>query len=276
MNSGYRFGPFLLDPKRRTLTRDGAPVAVMPKGFDILLYLVQHPNRVVTKRDLMRAVWPDTFVEEGNLTQNISLLRKLVEGSGDERLIVTVARQGYQFTGEVSEVNASPVRLAVLPFTNLTGDSTQDSLADGLTEEVISQLARLRPALLTVIARTSMMAFKHTDKRIDDIGRELGVGYVLESSVRRSAHRLRITVQLVRVQDQSHLWASDFDYGIQDAFHVEDSVAAAVVDEVEWRLTPTHRTRLARPASTGPRATDAVMRDGDRLESARDEEGCAS
>ncbi|HTD62031.1 MAG TPA: winged helix-turn-helix domain-containing protein, partial [Gemmatimonadaceae bacterium] len=302
----YRFGPFRLDPSRRSLTRDGTDVAVTPKAFDILLYLVQHPNRVVTKQDLMKAVWPDTIVEEGNLTQNLSLLRKAL---GDEtRLIVTVARQGYQFTADVTVEAPTPprpetrwrnvaalgtaallvfigasiawqrfrnapdpenVRLAVLPFENLTGDAAQEYLADGLTEELIAQLARLQPDRLGVIARTSVMQYKHTTKRIDEIGRDLSVRYALESSLRRSADRLRVTVQLIRVQDQSHIWANDFDYTSQDILHFEDEVATAVAHEVQIHVTPVGRARATRSASTKPEAVDAFLRGRDIVQNGK-------
>src|SRR5215472_946866 len=107
MTGGYRFGAFVLDVKRRVVTRDGTPVPVTPKAFDILLYLVQHPNRVVTKQDLMKAVWPDTFVEETNLAQNLWLLRKALGEKDGNPLIVTVARQGYHFTADVTEIDPS-------------------------------------------------------------------------------------------------------------------------------------------------------------------------
>lgn len=305
----YRFGPFALDPKRRSLTRDGSPIQVGPKGFDILFYLVEHPNRVVAKQDLMEAVWPDTVVEEGNLTQQLSLLRKAL--GDDSRLIVTVARQGYQFTADVSVVpdatvatpraepkpwrlgvtlaavalvtivvgigatiawqrsrEPSTVRLAVLPFDNLTGDSTQEYLADGLTEELINHLARFSPDQLGVIARTSVMRYKHTGKRIDEIGRDLSVRYAVESSLRRNANRMRVTVQLIRVRDQSHVWANDFDYAPQDLLQFEDSVATAVAREVRFRVTPVERSRITRASSAeNPAAVDAVLRGRDIVRS---------
>src|SRR5215472_14693552 len=107
MTGGYRFGAFVLDVKRRVVTRDGTPVPVTPKAFDILLYLVQHPNRVVTKQELMKAVWPDTFVEETNLAQNLWLLRKALGEKDENPLIVTVARRGYHFTADVAEIDPS-------------------------------------------------------------------------------------------------------------------------------------------------------------------------
>ena len=240
-------------------------------------------------------------------------------GKTGETLIVTVARQGYQFTADVIELDSLPpgvgvvpgpgqrparissrmwrrdmtvaavalavvagasiawqrsragsssgatVRLAVLPFANLTGDSTQEYLADGLTEELTTQLARLRPGQLGVIARTSVMRYKHGDKPLDEIGRDLSVAYALESSLRRSADRLRVTVQLIRIRDQSHIWANDFDYPQADVFRIEDSVAAAVGREVQLRLTPARRDRLTRAPPTNWRAVDAVMRGRDHL-----------
>ena len=308
----YRFKAFRLDPKRRALLRDGSPVPVTPKAFDILRYLVEHPNRVVSKQEIMKAVWHDTIVEEANLTVNMSLLRKALADRDDDRLIVTVARQGYQLAADVtteSSVEAVAVsaqlsppisrwrrvavwasvglgilltgasiawqrlrhepdrsdvmRLAVLPFDNLTGDTARDYLADGLTEELITYLARLEAARLRVIARTSVMQYKHTGKRLDQIGRELSVRYVVESSLRQSATRLRVSVRLIRVDDERDLWAGDFDYAQQDALHIEDSVAAAVARAVRLHLSPAERSRLAQEASADPIAVDDVMRGRD-------------
>jgi TolB-like protein/DNA-binding winged helix-turn-helix (wHTH) protein len=312
MGDVYRFGPFVMDPDEHTLTRDGTPIPITRKASDVLLYLVQHPNRVVTKQDLIKAVWPDTFVEDSNLTQHISLLRKALAEHGDG-LIVTVARQGYRFIATVTvaeALSAAPttptepqralgrdmrwravevlggvallvslgaaivwrqtrvtplgaIRLAVLPSDNLTGDPGQDYLADGLTEELITRLGRLQPEHLDVIARTSVMAYKHGGTGIDEIGRELSVRYALESSLRRSANRVRVTVQLIRVQDQSYLWAQEFDYAPQDILHIEDAVAEAVTREVQLRLTPLERARLTPSASPNAAAVDAFLRGRD-------------
>ena len=263
----YRFGQFALDSRKRTLSRADSPVSLTPKAFDVLLYLAQNPNRLVTKEELLKAVWGDTFVEEGNLTQYISHLRKaLGDNSEDARLIVTIARKGYQFTPDVTVAEAAdtakhaavqvstaeslrtdarsihelPIKeavpktprrwwkavvvggsavllgvvgfatwrhfagttaprsekimLAVLPFANLTGDPNQEYLADGLTEEMISQLGRLNPDQLGVIARTSVMGYKNKDIRLDQIGRDLSVQYVLENSVRGSGNQFRLTL----------------------------------------------------------------------------------
>ena len=329
----YRFGEFVLDPGRRTLARADSPVSLTPKAFDVLLVLVQNPNRLVTKEELLQAVWGDTFVEEGNLTQYISLLRKaLGDNSEDARLIVTIARKGYQFTGnvvavteseyvskraavripatEIWQTDSSPalefpakeaapgtqtpwrraavaaasavilaavayaswqrfrvitppksekIMLAVMPFENLTGDPNKEYLADGLTEETISQLGRLNPEQLGVIARTSVMGYKHKDERLDQVGRDLSVQYVLENSLRESGDHMRLTAQLIQVKDQTHLWSQDYDYPMKDVLNVEDEVATAVAHEIRVRLTSEQQAELAQAHPVNPEAFDAYM-----------------
>jgi TolB-like protein/DNA-binding winged helix-turn-helix (wHTH) protein/Flp pilus assembly protein TadD len=328
----YRFGQFALDSRKRTLSRADSPVSLTPKAFDVLLFLVQNPNRLVTKEELLQGVWVDTFVEEGNLTQYISHLRKALEdNSEDARLIVTVARKGYQFTADVTVVEAadtaiqaalristaessladtqpslrSPageavpkaprhwrraafvgasavllviagfaswrhframtpprsqkIMLVVLPFENLTGDPNKEYLADGLTEETISQLGRLNPEQLGVIARTSVMGYKHKDERLDQIGRDLSVQYVLENSLRESGTHLRLTAQLIQVKDQTHLWAQDYDYQAKDILNVQDDVAKAVAHEIRVRLTSKQQAELAQSHPVNPEAFDAYL-----------------
>jgi TolB-like protein/DNA-binding winged helix-turn-helix (wHTH) protein len=334
MSNLYRFGQFALDSRRRTLSRADSAIVLTPKAFDVLLFLVQSPNRLVTKEELLKAVWADTFVEEGNLTQYISHLRKaLGDNPEDARLIVTIARKGYQFTGNVSVAEATaaaqqgtvtfpaaemvlpdmqPVRevpasvavaetswqlwksavaiaaaaivvgagylswrqflaaepprsptimLAVLPFQNLTGDPNKEYLADGLTEEMISQLSRLAEGQLGVIARTSVMTYKQSHERLDQIGRDLSVQYVLESSLRESGDHLRLTAQLIQVKDQTHLWSQDYDYHTKDMLTVEDDVAKAVAHEIRLRLSSQKQAQLAqvRSSPANPEAFDAYL-----------------
>ncbi len=332
MSNLYRFGEFQLDPARRTLFRAELPISLTPKAFDVLLFLVQNPSRLVTKEELLQAVWGDTFVEEGNLTQYISHLRKSLGGnSEDTRLIVTISRKGYQFTEDVtvaqaadsgkqaavlvpsaqsspagtqaipvnSEVGAvvkapsharnavaaaalivilaaiaytswrhfartlsskSPkIMLAVLPFENLTGDPNKEYLADGLTEETISQLGRLNPEQLGVIARTSVMGYKHKNERLDQIGRELSVQYVLENSLRENGNQIRLTAQLIQVKDQTHLWAQDYDYPLKDVINIEDDVAKSVARQIQLRLTSQQQADLAHPRPVNPDVFDAYI-----------------
>lgn len=331
MSDLYRFGPFALDSRRRTLSRADSPVSLTPKAFDVLLFLVQNPNRLVTKEELLQAVWGDTFVEEGNLTQYIWHLRKaLGDTSADTRLIVTIARKGYQFTANVSvaevadtagrapvqvptaeslradtqpidelpakaavpkaflqwwkaalvlgsvvivvgagylswrlRATARPrsekIMLAVLPFENLTGDPSKEYLADGLTEEIISQLGRLSPERLDVIARTSIMAYKHKHERLDQIGRDLSVQYVLENSLRESGNQTRLTTQLIRIKDQTHLWSQDYDYAVKDILTLEDDLAKAVAREIQLHLTSQQRIDFARSYPLNREAFDAYL-----------------
>ncbi len=291
----YRFGQFALDVRKRTVSRADSPVSLTPKAFDVLLFLVQNPNRLVTKEELLQAVWGDTFVEEGNLTQYISHLRKaLGDNPEDTRLIVTIARKGYQFTAGVTvaestdstkqpavqvstaesslsdlqpprgasvdeAVPKAPKNFAVLPFENLTGDPNKEYLADGLTEETISHLGRLNPEQLGVIARTSVMGYKHKDERLDQIGRDLSVQYVLESSLRESGSRTRITAQLIQVRDQTHLWSQDYDYLAKDILNVQEDVAKAVAREIRLRFS-SQQADLARSRPVNPDAFDAYLK----------------
>jgi len=330
MSHLYNFGRFSLDSRKRTLSRADSLVPLTPKAFDVLLFLAQNPNRLVTKEELLQAVWGDTFVEEGNLAQYISHLRKaLGDNPEDTRLIVTIARKGYQFTADVTvaeatdtakqpaaqvltansladtlPVPASPadeggarglkhwrnaalaaltiifaafsyatwrhfsgvtpppshkIMLAVLPFENLTGDPNKEYLADGLTEETISYLGRISPEQLGVIARTSVMGYKHKDERLDQIGRDLSVEYVLENSLRESGNHIRLTAQLIQVKDQTHVWSQDYDYSMKDILNIEDDVAKSLAHEIRLRLSPQQHAQLAESHTPSPEAFDAYL-----------------
>jgi TolB-like protein/DNA-binding winged helix-turn-helix (wHTH) protein/Tfp pilus assembly protein PilF len=151
------------------------------------------------------------------------------------------------------------IMLAVLPFENLTGDPSKEYLADGLTEETISELGRLKPDQLGVIARTSVMGYKHKDTRMDQIGRDLSVQYVLENSLRESGNHIRLTSQLIQVKDQTHLWSKDYDYPAKDILAIEDDVAKAVAQEIRLRLSSRQQAELAQPHRVDPDAFDAYL-----------------
>jgi TolB-like protein/DNA-binding winged helix-turn-helix (wHTH) protein/Tfp pilus assembly protein PilF len=151
------------------------------------------------------------------------------------------------------------IMLAVLPFQNLTGNPDQEYLTDGLTEEMITQFGRLQPERLGVIARTSVMGYKHGDERMDQIGRELGVQYILEGSVRRDGNRMRITAQLIQVKDQSHLWAREYEHGLKDLFALQDDVTAGVAQEIQSRLALEPRNRAGRYHPVTPEAYNAYL-----------------
>ncbi len=317
----YEFGPFHLDPENRRLLRDGQPISLTTKAFDALLLLLERSGRLVLKDDLMKALWPDTFVEEANLTQTVFMLRKALGESGsDQRYIMTVPGHGYRFTSDVrqvwanrhSEVDApgpptlsgskpeaehsTPRRwpvliavaagliaalgaylqwtrsrprpqpssgrtmLAVLPFENLTGDAGQDYFSDGLTEEVIAQLGRLDAQHLGVIARTSVMRYKHSQEQLDQIGRELGVQYVLEGSVRRDSGKVRIAAKLIQVKDQTELWARQYDRELSNLLALQAEIARDTADEIQLTLGDGHKKVSGVPArqpSLSPSAYEA-------------------
>src|ERR1700746_662708 len=171
-------------------------------------------------------------------------------------MLVGIAYGFWRHFRDATPSSAQKIRLAVLPFANLTGDPNKEYLADGLTEEMISQLGRLNPEQLGVIARTSVMGYKHKDVRLDQIGRDLSVQYVLENSLRESGDHLRLTAQLIQVKDQTHLWSKDYDFPATDILTVEDDVAKAVAGEIQ---VPQQQAELARSQQVIPEAFDAYL-----------------
>jgi len=272
MSSGrhYEFGAYRLDERDRMLVREGEHVPLSPKAIELLLALVQAAGRVVSREQLLQQLWPNTVVEEGSLTSHISVLRKtLVADARSPEFIETVPKRGYRFVAPVkcagSEVPESRFHrdmLVVLPFQNLTTGDKYDYFSDGLTEEMITEMARVSPARLGVIARTTAMQFKSTAKSIAEIGSQLGVSHVLEGSVRRAEERVRITAQLIRVSDESHLWAENYDRGLHDVLSVQAQVARAVAREVRITLTPTEERRLSRGSgrAVDPQAHELYLR----------------
>jgi TolB-like protein/DNA-binding winged helix-turn-helix (wHTH) protein/Tfp pilus assembly protein PilF len=377
----YEFGPFRLDPAKRVLWRGSEPVPLTGRAFDTLLVLIQSAGKTVEKDQIIEAVWRGAAVEENNLTQCISALRKtLGESRGENRFIVTLAGQGYRFVANVrtstltpgeptqdlraeipkhlrpsrhyaviqgsaesqypargspapdsasspqksvsarTQLAADPISnprpeiqnlksnrialmvigafgiaavlalvvwhakgefrpprshtspssgvsapvfrrrmLAVLPFENLTGNPGQEYFSDGFTEEIITQLARLDPEQVGVIARTSVMRYKHTGENIRQISTELGVDYVVEGSVRRSGNRVRASVQLIRASDQTHVWAQSYEGSFRQILTLQVSVARDVQQQVANRLDrqPASSSVFLPPAN--PEAYDALL-----------------
>jgi TolB-like protein len=175
-------------------------------------------------------------------------------------LLVIVGFASWRYFAGMTPPRSHKIMLAVLPFENLTGDPDKEYLADGLTEETISQLGRLNPDQLGVIARTSVMGYKHKDERLDQIGRDLSVQYVLENSLRENRNHIRLTAQLIQVKDQTHLWSQDYDYPAKDILNVEDDVAKAVVQQIRLRLSSKQQADLAESHPVNPEAFDAYLR----------------
>lgn len=276
----YEFGPFRLDPTGRVLYRGNQVIPLPLKAADTLLLLVQRAGNVVKKEELLKQVWQDTFVEEGSLTRTIFLLRKALEDSGKGReYIATVSKRGYRFVAKVRDTAApsqpsasGKLMLAVLPFENLSNDAPQEYFNDGLTEEMITQLSRLNPDRLGVIARASAMRYKGAKKSIREIGAELGVAYVLEGSVRREAGRVRIAAQLIQVFDETHVWAESYEQNLGDILKLQSEVARAIAREVRVKLTPREDRRLAAAQEVSPEAYEAYLK-GRHLWNKRTEDG---
>ena len=255
----YEFGDFrLLAAQRRLTDRDGRPIELTPKALDTLHFLVQHPGELLDKSTLIAAVWPNVVVEENNLNQVVSALRRaLGDGSGGRRFIVTVPGRGYQFVAPVREVHnetpsapppaapaTPPTRksIAVLPFASLSSDPEKDYFGDGIAEELIHLLARV-PGL-KVPARTSSFAYKNRNIDVRQIARELGVGMLLEGSVRSAGDRIRVTAQLVEADSGFHVWSETYDRRFADVFELQDELAGAIVQALKINLGDGERRAL--------------------------------
>jgi TolB-like protein len=219
----YRFEDYVLDSDRRELRRGPSLLAIEPQVFDLLIFLVGNRDRLVTKEDMLASVWGGRIVSESTLASRINAVRRIVGDSGDkQRLIRTTIGKGVRFVGSVREQNADSdaaakaleadrykPSIAVLPFVNMSGDAEQEYFVDGMVEEIITALSRIR--WLFVIARNSTYTYKGQTPDVKQVGRDLGVGYVLEGSVRKAGNRVRITGQLIDTTTATHLWADRFD-----------------------------------------------------------------
>ncbi|MBA3715302.1 MAG: winged helix-turn-helix domain-containing protein [Pyrinomonadaceae bacterium] len=333
----YEFGPFRLIPDERQLLRDGQVVPLTPKAFDLLLVLVENSGHLIEKEELMKRVWPDSFVEEANLSVKMSALRRaLGEGPNEHQYVETVPRHGYRFVAGVKErwdegtesstrelgeedshgkpvadherqipspppaarsrprsvlrrgplalvglllltglllgLNAGGLRerllgkdnpvhiqsLGVLPLENLSGDASQDYFADGLTEALVTDLARI--SALRVISRPSVMRDKGARGALPEVARELNVDAVLAGSVLRSGERVRITVQLIHVATNRNLWADSYERDLRDVLALQREVARAIAGEIRIKLTPQEQVQLGSARPVNPEAYDYYLR----------------
>src|SRR5437660_1470883 len=272
-----------IDVERRELRRANAAVHVEPQVFDLIHYLVENRDRVVSKDDLIAAIWGGRIVSDSTLTSRINAARKALGDSGEgQKLIRTVPRKGLRFVAEVRmqagdgaaeaapasqsanqeqpRAAAPPERptIAVLPFTNMSGDPEQEYFSDGISEDIITALAKLR--WFFVIARNSSFVYKGKAVHLRQIGEELGVAYVVEGSVRKSGERVRITVQLNDVATGSHIWAERYDRDLADVFAVQDEITEAIVAAIEPQLYAAESFRAERKPPDSLDAWDLVMR----------------
>src|SRR5215475_9095567 len=267
------FGRFGLDLQRRELRRDGQPVRVHRLALGILCALAEAKGEIVSKDELLARLWPGRVVEEGNLHVHVSALRKaLDERGGGHSLVATVPGRGYRLADQTTfrppqvAENALPPQLplpdkpsiAVMPFQNLGSDPEQEYFADGMVEEIITALSRIR--WLFVIARNSSFTYKGQAVDVKHIGRELGVRYVLEGSVRKAGERVRITAQLIDAETGAHLWAERFDGSLEAIFDLQDQVAISVAGVIEPALQAVEIRRALDWPRSDPTAYDLYLR----------------
>ena len=275
----FLFQDHLLDTDRRELSREQVPVSVEPQVFDLVVHLMENRDRVVSKDELIDKIWHGRSVSESTLTSRINAARKAIGDSGaNQTLIRTIARKGFRFVGNVetksaaatveprrsvTTSHASPAlpdrpAIAVLPFTNMSGDREQDYFSDGISEDIITALSKLR--WFFVVARNSSFVYKGRAVHLHEIARELGVRYVLEGSVRRSGDRVRISAQLNDVSTGGHLWAERYDRELADIFAVQDEITEAIVAAIEPQLYAAENFRAQQKPPGSLDAWDFVMR----------------
>jgi adenylate cyclase len=266
----YLFEDYVLDTDRRELCRRSDLVRLEPQAFDLLEYLIRNRQHVVSRDDLIAAIWCGRIVSDSAMTTRVNAARSAIGDTGKaQRLIKTVPRKGIRFVGAVREENAGvgpgpnvtlqpstsylPLpdkpSIAVLALTNMTGDPGQDYFSDGITEDIITELSRFSELL--VIARNSSFQYKGKSIDVRQVGRELGVRYVLEGSIRRADDRVRISVQLVDAITGAHRWAERYDRKLEDVFAVQDEVTRTIVSvlAVHMNKAETERVLATPPAS---------------------------
>lgn len=244
----FRFGPFELLLDSRELCNGTAVIRLQDQPFEILRVMLEHPGLVVTREELRKRLWPEgTFVDfEHSLNAAVKRLRAALGDDADHpRFIETVPRRGYRFIGDVETASGdvSPdrdgrkVRFAILPFPSLCNGGGDDDFTEGLMEELISQLGRVVPCGVCLIARRSSMMFQETRERASEIGRALSADYLLEGSVRLAGDRVRITARLIETAGETQLWSDTYDRRLDDRLTVQADVSACIAESLARELT---------------------------------------
>lgn len=257
----FRVGEWLVEPDLNTIQRAGKRISIEPKVIEVLVYLAEHHGEVLSKRQIMQAVWPDTFVSEEVLRYSISEIRKAFnDDARNPRIIQTIARRGYRLVAQVSGTSAPDSRgsVAVLAFTDMSPAKDQEYFCDGIAEEIINNLTRIKS--LRVSSRTSSFAFKSKSEDVRLIGQKLGVSTVLEGSVRKSGDKLRITAQLISVADGCHLWNERYDREVKDIFAIQDEIARSIATTLRITLTPRESDAIGRAPTSDLQAYDYYLR----------------
>jgi TolB-like protein/Tfp pilus assembly protein PilF len=275
--ASHAFGPFRLDCEAEILFRGSDALPLGRRAVALLRVLLERAGTPVSKDALIEAAWPGLAVEDSNLTVQIAALRRVLgEEPGGERWIETLSRRGYRFIGPLQarpvaeKVAALPTgaargpepgdrpSIAVLPFTNMSGDPEQDYFADGMVEEIITGLSRIK--WLAVISRNSSFIYKNKPVDVKEVADKLGVRYLLEGGIRKSGQRLRITAQLVDATTGAHLWADQYDRVADDVFAMQDEITMCVVGAIEPSLRKAELERIKRQRPTSFTAYDLLLR----------------
>jgi TolB-like protein len=271
---GYEFGPFYLDPARRLLLREGKPVSLTAKTFDTLLCLVEHGERVVDKEELLKSVWPDTFVGEATLAQNIFKIRKALGQDPDgHSYIVTIPKRGYRFVGKVSRLENQPASveeerpptlsagaeetasesqnksLAIMPLANMSNDPNAEYLSEGITESTINNLSQLHE--LQVVARSTVFRYKGQEIDPLEVGEKLSVNYVMVGRILLMGDQLIVKAELVDVANGWQLWGQQYAHDFSDIFKFEEEIAKDISETSTIRRTPRHTTFIYKVAIIG-------------------------
>ncbi|MDA9468199.1 winged helix-turn-helix domain-containing tetratricopeptide repeat protein [Bradyrhizobium sp. CCBAU 53415] len=277
----YLFEEYAFDTERRELHRGTDAVSITPQVFDLLDYLIRNREQVVSKDDLINAIWNGRSVSDAALTTRLNAARSALGDTGEQqRLIKTLPRKGFRFIGTVREANGDlgtrgildgPVEepgaglplpdrpsIAVLPFVNLSSEPDQEYFADGMVEEIITALSRFKT--LFVIARNSSFTYREGATNLKQVGRELGVRYILEGSVRKSVNRLRIAGQLIDTATGVHIWADRFDATLQDVFDLQDKLSTMIVGAISPKVEQAEIERARRKPTENLRAYDYYLR----------------
>jgi adenylate cyclase len=271
----YQFGPFQLDVPERRLLRDGTQVPLRLKAFETLRVLVENAGRLVTKETLLKQVWSDAVVEENNINANVSILRKALGQDGNgQSFIETVRRVGYRFVLQVAQLSSQqsaqttnggvapepePAKsVAVLYFENLSGDKGDEYFRDGMTEDVITELAKIRD--LRLFPRSAMLAFRDKPLSVTEVGQQLRAAFVLEGSVRRAGKRLRITARLAETQTGHSVWAERYDRQLEDVFAIQDEIAQNIARALRVMLSDDEKRDIEKIPTRDVQAYDYYLR----------------
>ncbi len=265
-----QFGEFSLDSDGYVLTKGTEPISLEPQAFNLLNYLLENRNRVVSKDDLIEHVWEGRIVSDAAITSTINLARRAVEDDGKSQAVIkTFPKKGFRFVAETTEDSArakAPAQtpniekpsIAVLPFDNMSGDPEQEYFSDGMAEDLITDLSNIPD--LYVAARHSSFSFKGQMPYVQEVAEKLGVTYVLEGSVRKMGERLRVNTQLIDATDGDHLWAKRYDGDMDEIFEFQDRIRAEIVTALELKLTPTDKALSERKPTDSVEAYDLFLK----------------